>query len=159
MLIVLSNCKHNSQETLSIKPNPVNQVAFEVLSDENFLTQDVNLDLGNSWVNDIQLDNGKKWTANPETNIGVEKMKGILKNQVTDRLSDYHNLAIQLTSEKNYVIKECTMKGPSHENLHIWLLPLMEKLEALSEAKNIVEALEIKNNIIENVEGYDHYFQ
>lgn len=115
--------------------------------------------LNEQWMNDIQLNNGEKWNANIETTEGVLKMQDILKTHKTSTIEDYHELANQLNEVKNKVVKECTMKGASHDNLHIWLYPLIEKVSALSEVSTIENASVLKNSIVENVNAYSKYFQ
>ena len=51
------------------------------------------------------------------------------------------------------------MKGAPHDNLHVWLLPLIEKIEALSESKTVEEASKLKESIVENVNAYSNYFE
>jgi hypothetical protein len=115
--------------------------------------------LNTQWTNDIVLNNGGKWEANIETTKGVEEMQELLKSQTTISLEDYHQLANKLNNTKNIVIKECTMKGESHDNLHIWLLPLMEKIKALSKTKTVEEASKSKHHITENINAYFDYFE
>ncbi|WP_299054304.1 hypothetical protein [uncultured Polaribacter sp.] len=113
----------------------------------------------NTWVKEIKLDTDAKWQANSETNEGVQKMKNSIKEQKTNTLSEYHQLAQKLNNDKNYVIKNCTMKGDSHDNLHIWLLPLLAKINILSEVKTIKEALKIKESIKDHINKYEDYFE
>ncbi|MCL7761882.1 hypothetical protein MPF19_00545 [Polaribacter sp. Z014] len=112
----------------------------------------------NSWIQEIKLDNGKKWQANSETNEGVLKMQNSIKDFSSNTLEGYYELAEKLNVDKNYVIKNCTMKGDSHDNLHVWLLPLIAKLDALSEANTIEEAAKLKQSIEENINEYADYF-
>ena len=112
----------------------------------------------NSWVQEIKLDNGTKWQSNSETNEGVLKMQINIKDMSTNTLEEYYELAEKLNVDKNYVIKNCTMKGDSHDNLHVWLLPLIAKIDALSEANTIEEAAKLKQSIEENVNEYSDYF-
>ena len=51
------------------------------------------------------------------------------------------------------------MKGASHDNLHVWLYPLIQKIGALSDTNNLVEASKIKQSIEENINAYGTYFQ
>jgi hypothetical protein len=51
------------------------------------------------------------------------------------------------------------MKGPSHDNLHIFLLPLIDKISLLVETTSIQEGSEITESIIENLNAYENYFQ
>lgn len=160
LALLFTSCNNSKKETQNTEQNNTEEV--ETVSHDNHEsheTHDAHSAISNNWMEEIQLDNGNKWVANEETNIGVEKMKDILKTQQTTTLEGYHQLAKELTEAKNYVIKECTMKGPSHDNLHVWLLPLMEKIDALSEVGNIEEASKIKNSIQENVEAYNRYFK
>ncbi|TYA58985.1 hypothetical protein [Formosa maritima] len=150
---ILSSCNNTKKEEQTLELKTVNT---EISTSEEIEENQI---LNNNWKNEIQLDNGSQWLANIETKEGVQKMKEMLKSIDTNTLEEYHNLAAELTHAKNYVIKECTMKGPSHDNLHVWLLPLMEKIDALAETNNLEEAAKIKQSIAENVNAYDNYFK
>lgn len=115
--------------------------------------------MDNAWVKDIKLDGDSKWQANTETTEGVDKMLNLVKSNDPKSVEDYHNLASKLNDEKNVLVKKCTMKGPSHDNLHVFLHPLIEKIEALGKVSTPDEGSEIKASIKENLEGYYNYFQ
>ena len=114
--------------------------------------------LNNSWIKEIELDNGKKWEANLETTRGVDKMLILLEEIEIKTVEDYHLLASRLNDEKNIVVKECTMEGPSHDNLHVFLHPLIEKIDALGKVPNKDKGAEIAESIKENLNGYSNYF-
>lgn len=113
----------------------------------------------NVWMNEIQLNDGSKWEANPETNEGVDAMLEMVKTSNPKTVDDYHALATKLNEEKNFVVKKCTMEGPSHDNLHVFLHPLIEKIDALGKVSTVDEGAEITANIKENLAGYYNYFQ
>lgn len=115
--------------------------------------------INNAWVNEIKLNNGSKWDANIETTEGVEKMLDIVKSSNKETVEDYHALASDLNDVKNFVVKECTMKGPSHDNLHVFLHPLIEKIDALGKVSTATEGSEVTSSIKENLDGYYTYFQ
>lgn len=115
--------------------------------------------MDNAWVNEIKLDNGNKWEANLETNEGVDKMLNLVKTSDPKTVEDYYTLASKLNEDKNYVVKKCTMEGPSHDNLHVFLHPLIEKIEALGKVSTTDEGAKITASIKENLEGYYNYFQ
>lgn len=115
--------------------------------------------LNNAWVNEIKLDNGSKWDANIETNEGVDKMLNIVKSSETQTVESYQTLASNLNEVKNFVVKECTMQGPSHDNLHVFLHPLIEKIEVLGKVTTVEEGEKIKKSIKENLDGYYNYFK
>lgn len=113
----------------------------------------------NTWIKEIKLNDGDKWEANSETNEGILKMQNSLKKASTNTLDEYYQLAEKLNVDKNYVIKNCTMKGASHDNLHVWLLPLIAKIDALSNTKTIEDAKKLKQSIEENINAYANYFE
>lgn len=115
--------------------------------------------INNDWVNEIELDNGSKWNANIETTQGVETMLQDIKSSNPSSVADYHQLASKLNDEKNTVIKECTMVGPSHDNLHVFLHPLIDKIDALGKVTSVEEGSEITASIRENLDAYYDYFK
>ena len=115
--------------------------------------------INNNWINDIELDDGIKWIANIETTQGVHAMLSELNKSNPKTVEDYISMANRLNVQKNLVIKKCTMKGASHDNLHIFLLPLIEKIDLLSEIKTTEEGTEVTASIKENLEAYTNYFK
>lgn len=115
--------------------------------------------INNAWVREIKLDDGNKWQANIETNEGVNKMLNLVKSSEIKSVEDYHTLASKLNVEKNFVVKKCTMEGPSHDNLHVFLHPLIEKIETLGKVSTVDEGSEVKAGIKENLKEYYNYFQ
>lgn len=151
-LLALVSCKDTKKQ----EPVPTTEA---VETAHEHAHEDVSTVYDNSWTQSIELDNGTKWQANAETNEGVQKMQNSITSQKINTLQEYHELANQLNEDKNYVVKNCTMEGPSHDNLHIWLLPLMEKIKALSEAETVEDASKLKHSIEENITKYNTYFQ
>lgn len=142
-------CKDHPKEGKSVKKNDTEHMKQPAQSNTD----------GNSWVQGIKTNDGAKWIANPETNEGVVRMQSVITTSKPKDLNDYFSIADALNKEKNYVIKECTMKGPSHDNLHLWLLPLIKKIDALKEAESLAEAQHIYKSIEQNVNAYDNFFE
>jgi len=146
IVTVMTGCKNTEkQEEIKSPKEVVQELETDILS--------------TAWMDDLLLNNDSKWEANLETTEGVEKIQELLKVQITSSIEDYHQLASKLNDVKNNVVKECTMKGASHDNLHVWLLPLMAKIDALSETKTVEDAQKIKQSIIENIDVYSDYFK
>lgn len=153
---LMISCKDN-QST-----NTETSLETEVHHDTEVMHEDHDHDataLNNDWVREIQLNNGSKWEANMETTKGVENMSNIIKASDLKTVEDYHALANKLNDEKNYVVKECTMEGASHDNLHVFLHPLIEKIDALGKVDTVEQGAEITSNIKENLGAYYDYFE
>jgi hypothetical protein len=155
-LMALTSCKDNKKQESNTE---INSIEEPVIVKEKIHNDEVSNVYKNAWTEEIAMDHGNKWQADAVTTEGVEKMKMTLKAQSTSTLDAYHKLAKMLNEDKNNVIKNCTMKGDSHDNLHIWLLPLIEKIAALSETTTIEDASKIRYSIEENINGYHTYFQ
>ncbi len=115
-------------------------------------------ELNNDWVNEIVLNNGIKWQANKETTDGVKAMLTLINEHEASTIDEYKKLEDALNDVKNTVVKECTMKGASHDNLHVWLHPLIEKIELLQKVENAEEGAQLTSNIKAHLEGYYDYF-
>jgi hypothetical protein len=149
LLVSCNETKHKDNKTLE-----TTEVSNEHLG-EDMLSHATD----NSWINEIKLNSGKKWDANFETTDGVEKMIVLTKESSAKSVTDYHALASNLNEVKNYIVKKCTMDGPSHDNLHVFLHPLIEKIDALGKVSNEDDGAKIKESIIKNLEGYYDYFK
>ncbi|MCG2460016.1 hypothetical protein K8352_04610 [Flavobacteriaceae bacterium F89] len=111
-----------------------------------------------TWVDEIVLDNGVKWNANKETTDGVAKMLSLIGDSKATTSEAYRELGGSLNEVKNNVVKECTMEGASHDNLHVWLHPLIEKIGLLQKTETGEEGAKLTANIKNHLEGYFDYF-
>ncbi|MEH6763381.1 MAG: hypothetical protein V7655_02685 [Aequorivita antarctica] len=153
LLIGCNETKHKEESTETVETTEgVNKHEMEEMAAQTHL-------MNNTWVNEMKLDNGNKWQANLETTEGVNKMLSLIKASDPQIVEDYHALASKLNEDKNFVIKKCTMKGPSHDNLHVFLQPLIEKIEALGKVSTTDEGAEVTASIKDNLDGYYNYFQ
>lgn len=146
---VLIGCKDNKQN----EGEKVSQTEVQEITTDNTVA------LNNSWLEEIQLDQGTKWEANIETTQGVNEMAAIIEKSSPKTVEDYHRLAEQLNEQKNFIVKECTMEGPSHDNLHVFLHPLIEKIDALAKVSSKNEAEEILESVQKNIDEYYNYFK
>lgn len=153
LLMSCNDTKHKHENGDIVETTEgVHAHAMEEMASENH-------SMNNAWVKEIKLDNGSKWQANLETTEGVDKMLGLVKTSEPKTVEDYHTLASKLKEDKNVLVKKCTMEGPSHDNLHVFLHPLIEKIEALGKVSTTDEGSEVTASIKENLDGYYTYFQ
>lgn len=156
-LLMFVGCKNPKAEEVVTEEDAI-ETMDEHADHHSEVATDLNAVLSNSWIGEIETDNGQKWEANAETTEGVENMLALINQTQTQTLEDYHQLGSKLNDEKNYIIKECTMEGPSHDNLHVFLHPLIDKVSALQNSKSTSEAEEIVESMEENLQKYYDYF-
>ncbi|MBJ7881394.1 hypothetical protein [Gelidibacter salicanalis] len=155
-LLAIVSCKDSKTPKTDVHSDAIEQSAEVINEPHNDEASNV---YGNAWTEDIVMDNGAKWQADLTTNGGVKQLQKTFYAQTTNSLEAYHKLAEQLNEDKNYVVKNCTMEGPSHDNLHVWLHPLIEKIAALSKTETVEDASKIKHSIEKNINAYSDYFK
>lgn len=143
VLLAFGSCKQNEQKPT--EPAPAEKAEFEQ-------------DNAAVWKDDISLDEGRMWKANQETTEGILAMSSLVENSSPSNVEEYRELGNSLNEKINEVIKKCTMKGPSHDNLHIYLQPLIEKIAALQEAPTTQKAEELVGEIRQHLKDYHSYF-
>ena len=107
----------------------------------------------------LKLNSGAKWVVNEEMKPYILEAEGILNQHIESQALDYRTLAAQLKDKNSGLIKSCTMKGESHDELHKWLHPHIELIESLSKAETAEEANKIISNLQTSFSTYNQYFQ
>jgi len=107
----------------------------------------------------IQLINGEKWVVNEEMKPHILEAENILNDYIKNNLSNYKTLAEQLKAKNSGLIKSCTMKGESHDELHKWLHPHVQLIETLEKCTNNDEAAKVIEQLNASFETYHQYFQ
>ncbi len=151
-LFLVISCKEVKKEIQT--PNEKTVKKTENYDNHAGATQKID----DSWVNEIALNRGVKWQANIETTNGVSAMLSLINESKVSTSDDYKKLGDTLNNVKNTVVKECTMKGPSHDNLHVWLHPLIKKIEMLQKTDNTKDGVYLTSKIKKHLEGYYDYF-
>ncbi|MBD0850134.1 hypothetical protein [Maribacter arenosus] len=152
ILSLVISCKETNKENPAEEKTKVETIDYE---SHSTMFHEPN----ETWVNEIMLNNGLKWSANTETTDGVREMLILIEDNKTTTTVDYKNLGVALNNVKNMVVKECTMKGASHDNLHVWLHPLIDKIALLQKVENPEEGSQLTSSIQEHLEAYYDYFE
>ena len=105
----------------------------------------------------ISLNDGQKWSVNPEMKPYVSNGRELVNSFLEGNQSDYATLAEKLQEQNQLLIKSCTMKGESHDELHKWLHPHLEMTDALADA-DAASAREIALQLQHSYELYGEYF-
>ena len=107
----------------------------------------------------IELNDGEKWLINQEMQPFLDKEQNLISEYIQNASDDYLTLAEQLEVENNNLIKSCTMKGQSHDELHKWLHPHMELIAQLKSAGDEHEAEELISKLQSSFSIFNEYFQ
>ena len=85
---------------------------------------------------DLKLNNGKKWQTDAHTRLVMQEMDAALTSATPKSVAEYKALGATLKTQVQKLVKGCTMDGPSHDQLHVFLTSFMPAVAALSEARD-----------------------
>ncbi len=108
---------------------------------------------------ELGLNNGEKWPVNPEMMVHVAVSDSLLQNFEAGAQDSQANLATALENKKNHLIASCTMKGPAHDALHLWLLPYMGHIEDLAKAQTEDQKNEALADLRQSFDTFHTYFE
>jgi len=140
LLIFIVGCK---SETKRVNPNQDSNV--ETISILDTLS--------------LKLIANEKWIANVETHEGVTKMDSIISVFKTDNSSDYKTLGNNLSKQTGYIIKNCSMKGEPHDQLHVVLIPMLDEISILKEEQNDEKIQFALHNLEQLISAYFKHFK
>lgn len=112
-----------------------------------------------SEAEELSLNNGEKWQVNPEMMVHINASESLLQNSEPASDQDYADLAADLKENKNQLIYACTMKGPSHDALHLWLLPYIGRIDDLAEAESENDKKKAVTELRQSFDTFRTYFE
>lgn len=107
----------------------------------------------------IQLNNGEKWNVDTPMLLHIRKMESDVLAFGQAEQKDYDALTAKLQTNIDLLTSGCTMKGQAHDELHKWLLPYINLVNELSEAKDETEAAKHFEIIKASFVTFNQYFQ
>ena len=113
----------------------------------------------NAEIQTIELNNGEKWEVDTNMITHIRNMENDVISFAKVEQKDYKSLSEKLQSNIDLLTSNCTMKGKAHDELHKWLLPYIDLVKELSEAKNETEAEKRFENIQISFTTFNQYFQ
>jgi hypothetical protein len=141
--LFLFSCSNTSKE----KPNEQTETAIHEEHQHN------------DEIQTIELNNGEKWKVDANMITHIRNMENDIISFSTVEQKDYKSLSEKLQSNIDLLTSNCTMKGKAHDELHKWLLPYIDMVKELSEAKDDIEASKQFENIQTSFTTFNQYFQ
>lgn len=107
----------------------------------------------------IELNKGEKWKVDANMITHIRNMENDVISFGKVEQKDYKSLSKKLQSNIDLLTSNCTMKGKAHDELHKWLLPYIDLVKELSEAKDETEAEKQFQSIQTSFTTFNQYFQ
>lgn len=113
----------------------------------------------NDEIQDIELNNGEKWKVDAAMLTHIRNMENDVISFAKIEQKDYKLIAKKLQINVDLLTSNCTMKGKAHDELHKWLLPYIDIVNELSEAKDETKAAKYFEKIQNSFTTFNNYFQ
>jgi hypothetical protein len=114
---------------------------------------------GNAAGLKLTLNDGQKWKSDDHTR---ESMKGIadaLDAEKREDVAGINALGKDLNTRLQELVLGCTMTGPEHEQLHVFLNEFMPAVERMVNAQDADLAKEARQDVRHLVDEYKAYFE
>ena len=92
----------------------------------------------------LQLNDGQKWKVDDNMMAHITAMEKDIAS--LDKPEDFNKLSENLNKNLGLLTSNCTMKGQAHDELHKWLLPYIDLVEAFSTDKSADNFTAIQNS-------------
>lgn len=110
----------------------------------------------------LSLNQGAKWKSDLATLENVKNLQSIVEQAVKTpgpTLETYQKAADGLQAGLDKMIRECRMKGPDHDALHLWLEPLLKQVSGLKQSATLTDAKQSFEAIQVQVSLFPQYFE
>ena len=106
---------------------------------------------------DQLLNNGKKWSADQATKKNVAEMVEVINDSRYADATQRKELYVVLQAKIDGLIKECRMRGPEHDVLHVWLEKVLNGMKELKEGDG--DYNEARAALKMDIESFNTYFE
>ncbi|MBE2247276.1 MAG: hypothetical protein IAE67_08460 [Candidatus Competibacteraceae bacterium] len=108
---------------------------------------------------EIVLLDGKKWVVDAPMMVHIRNMEKELQAFSGHRDNEYNALATSLKQHLDLLTSNCTMEGQAHDELHKWLLPYIDLVDAFAHASSVEEKGEHVKELKASFERFNTYFE
>lgn len=148
-VIVMTSCNSNTEKSTE-EPTVVVDSTSVKTEEEHYHDED------------LQLDSGKKWVVVPEMLAHIRSMEGRVNNfskKQKPLLEEHQSLAQEIKLDIEKLTSSCTMTGQAHDELHKWLVPYMELIDAYSTSTDMPSAQSQFTEIQKSFTVFNEFFE
>jgi hypothetical protein len=103
----------------------------------------------------IVLNNGEKWKVDDNMMTHIRNMEKDVIAFADNSDKNYKELTSKLKTNLDLLTSNCTMKGQAHDELHKWLVPYIELVDALEKDQSEAQFKAIQDSF----QTFNQYFQ
>ena len=107
----------------------------------------------------LALDDGAKWSMDEHTRTSSAALRAHLGEATPESVEALTALGATLQGDIDGLISGCTMSGPSHDQLHVFLMAFIPEVQALSATTEVGAGLETVERLKGLMASYGEHFE
>ena len=107
----------------------------------------------------LTLNDGAKWSMDEHTRASSAALQTHLSEAAPVVVEALTALGATLQGDINGLIKGCTMSGPSHDQLHVFLMAFLPEVQALSATTDVAAGRETVERLKGLMAAYGEHFE
>ncbi len=108
----------------------------------------------------LTLNNGEKWPVDEHTRQSAARIAGLFsRSETIHTVDDARALAEALDAELDVLVQGCTMTGPAHDQLHVFLVALFPQVKALKEEAEVGDLQMVTEKTGRLLAAYEEHFE
>jgi len=107
----------------------------------------------------LSLDGSAKWKMDAHTRKVMAKTRETIHGADTSNVQALQGLGAVLQRQLDKLIEGCTMDGPAHDELHVFLMAWIPKVDALKKATGAKTGQVTVDEMMAMLDKYDEFFE
>ncbi len=107
----------------------------------------------------LTLNDGETWSMDTHTRAAMARLAAIVATGGgATTAAAYHDVAKKLQDELKVLVRGCTMDGPNHDMLHVYLSALFPRVTKLAEGQDSQQLAAVFAEVSALMKAYPRYF-
>ncbi|MDO6391753.1 hypothetical protein Q4E40_16575 [Pontibacter sp. BT731] len=110
----------------------------------------------------LALNGTERWKADEPINRHIAQLQGMVQEfnaqAENNSAAAYNDLGTSMKAEMQGLFKDCRMKGPAHDMLHVYLMPLVEDVNLL-DGNDEHQSEAAFTRVNERLKAFNQYFE
>lgn len=107
---------------------------------------------------ELRLDQGRRWVVIPSMLVHLEAAELALASEPATSVAAHRRIGQKLDQSLKKLIASCTMTGPAHDQLHLWLVPFLQDAQGYLEESNPDQLEPRRRNLQRDFATFHRYF-
>ncbi|MER2996753.1 hypothetical protein [Pontibacter populi] len=110
----------------------------------------------------LSLNGEQRWQADDATNANMQQLQQLMHDHLRQPDADNPESVSDLRQKAKLgfdkVFSDCRMKGPEHDMLHVYLMPMLDDIKVM-DTNDLQTAIAARDRLASRLDQYQTYFK